>query len=167
MSSSPNRAELGVRGTSVLSRTWTKHISLLLPTLSKLAIPIEWHWPSKSRYRVLGRVTLRHVKDPSSFQRRCRLEPNPPNIGYFAVPTVIVKHDWCSIHKQTNKDRRPSIEGLHTLSPAWRWDVGMRRVTEQNNLWVETRRPSIRAFPPTHATWVRPNSDSQSVRAHT
>ena len=29
MSLSPNRAELGVRGSSVLSRTWTKHINLL------------------------------------------------------------------------------------------------------------------------------------------
>ena len=45
--------------------------------------------------------TPRHVKDPSCLLRRCRLEPNQPNIGQFAVPTVIVKHDWCSIHKQT------------------------------------------------------------------
>ena len=30
MSSNPGRVELGVRGTSVLSRTWTKYINLLV-----------------------------------------------------------------------------------------------------------------------------------------
>ena len=34
MSSSPDRAELGVRGTSALSRTWTKHILNLLCVFS-------------------------------------------------------------------------------------------------------------------------------------
>ena len=42
----------------------------------------------KWRFRVLGRVTLRYVKDPSSLRRGCRLEPNPPNTGQFAVPAV-------------------------------------------------------------------------------
>ena len=40
-----------------------------------------------------GRVILRHIKDPSFLLGRCRLDPNPPNIGQFAVPVVIVKHD--------------------------------------------------------------------------
>ena len=48
-----------------------------------------------------GRVILNHVKDPSSLLNRCRLEPNSPNIGQFAVPAagLIVKHDWWSMHK--------------------------------------------------------------------
>ena len=45
MSSSPDQAELGVHGTSVLSRTWTKHkmyasvkLSILMQYLKKMVI---------------------------------------------------------------------------------------------------------------------------------
>ena len=47
MSSSPNQAELGVRGTSVLSRTWTKHIfvySLFNSLFHWKLMQKETHW---------------------------------------------------------------------------------------------------------------------------
>ena len=71
-----------------------------------------------------GRVILRHVKDRSSLLRRCRLEPNPHNIGQFARPAILVKYDWCSICKQTNKQTRVLKEVICHFLPDSDWALG-------------------------------------------
>ena len=43
-----------------------------------------------------------HAKDPSSLL--CRLASSHPNLGQSAVPAVIVRHNWCSTHKQKQQN---------------------------------------------------------------
>ena len=56
----------------------------------------------------------KNVKDRSSLLRRCRLDPNSWNIGQLVFPAV-VKYNWCSFHRQLNKQIASIWSSAHPL----------------------------------------------------